>query len=47
VQTLLVQNAGFSLGQAIGLGAACSLVIVAVMVFLGPESKGRAFIAED
>jgi MFS transporter, SHS family, lactate transporter len=47
VQTLLVQNAGFSLGQAIALGATSSLVIVAVMVFLGPEPKGRAFTAED
>jgi MFS transporter, SHS family, lactate transporter len=47
LQTMLVQNAGFSLGQAIAIGAASALVIVAVTVFLGPEPKGRVFTADD
>jgi MFS transporter, SHS family, lactate transporter len=46
-QTLLVQQAGFSLGQAIALGSVASLVIVAVFVLFGPESKGVAFTAAD
>jgi SHS family lactate transporter-like MFS transporter len=46
-QTILAQSAGFTIGQAIALGSAASLIIVAVAVFLGPEPKGRAFTAED
>ncbi len=47
VQTLMVQKAGFTLGQAIALGTAVALVIVSVVTFLGPEPKGRAFTAEN
>ncbi len=46
-QTLLVQQAGFSLGQAIALSSVVSLVIIAVSVFLGPEPRGREFPAAD
>jgi hypothetical protein len=44
---LLVQKAGFTLGQAIALGTASALVIVAIVAFLGPEPKGRVFSAEN
>jgi len=47
MQTLLVQKAGFTLGQAIALGTASALVIVTIVAFLGPEPKGRAFTAEN
>ena len=47
VQTLLVQKAGFTLGQAIALGTASALVIVTIVAFLGPEPKGRDFTAEN
>jgi SHS family lactate transporter-like MFS transporter len=47
IQTLLVQKAGFTLGQAIALGTASALVIVAIVAFLGPEPKGRVFSAEN
>jgi SHS family lactate transporter-like MFS transporter len=47
LQTLLVQNGGFTLGQAIAMGTGASLIIVAVLVFLGPESKGRVFTVDD
>jgi len=46
VQTLLVQKAGFTLGQSIALGTVSALIIVAVVVFLGPEPRGRDFTAE-
>jgi hypothetical protein len=46
VQTLLVQKAGYTLGQAIALGTVTALIIVAVVVFLGPEPKGRDFTTE-
>lgn len=47
VQTLLVQKAGFTLGQSIALGTASALVIVSIVAFLGPEPKGRDFSAEN
>jgi hypothetical protein len=46
VQTLLVQKAGFTLGQSIALGTVSALIIVVVVVFLGPEPRGRDFTAE-
>ncbi|HCV25072.1 MAG TPA: hypothetical protein DGN59_16565 [Candidatus Latescibacteria bacterium] len=47
VQTLLVQQAGITLGQSIAAGTAFALVLVSVAVFLGPEYKGREFTVED
>jgi SHS family lactate transporter-like MFS transporter len=47
IQTLLVQRAGFTLGQAIALGTAIALVIVTIVAFLGPEPKGRVFSADN
>ena len=47
VQTLLVQRAGFTLGQAIGLGTAGCLVLLAIAAFFGPEPKGRIFSADN
>lgn len=47
MQTLLAQNGDFTLGQAIAVGTAISLVIVAVLMFLGLESKGRVFTVDN
>jgi SHS family lactate transporter-like MFS transporter len=47
IQTLLVQQSGITLGQSIAAGTAFALVLVSIMVFLGPEYKGREFTAED
>jgi SHS family lactate transporter-like MFS transporter len=46
LQMVMVQNGGFTVGQAIALGTAIALIIVAVMVFLAPESKGKEFTIE-
>jgi SHS family lactate transporter-like MFS transporter len=47
VQTLLVQNAGITVGQAIAVGMAFSLTFLAVWIFVGPEPKGREFTGND
>lgn len=47
VQTLLVQRAGISVGQAIAVGMAVTLVFLAVCIFLGPEPKGREFTPDN
>lgn len=46
IQALMIQDGGFSIGHSIGLSMGVSLVLVAVLVFLGPEPKGRAFTAD-
>ncbi len=46
IQTVLVQHHGFTLGQAIALGTASALALVAILTFLGPEPKGVVFTAE-
>ncbi len=46
LQTLLVQRAGYTLGQAIALGTVVALLVVAIVTFLGPEPKGTVFTAE-
>jgi SHS family lactate transporter-like MFS transporter len=47
LQTLLVQKAGFTLGQAIALGTASCLVALTIAALLGPEPKGRVFSADN
>jgi SHS family lactate transporter-like MFS transporter len=46
IQALLVQKVGYTMGQSIAFGAAVALVLLAVFIFLGPESRGRELTAE-
>lgn len=47
IQTLLVQRAGFSLGQAIALATASCLVALSFFAFIGPEPRGRVFSGDN
>ncbi len=46
VQAIFIRDAGVSMGMAIAAGAAVSLILLAILAFLGPEPKGKDFMAE-